>query len=68
MATLIDVTMGGATICSLDDHIPVTVDLSISFYTTAKIQEDVEIEARFDICGGGTVEVRRKENGELIAA
>ncbi|KAK4842420.1 hypothetical protein QYF36_021291 [Acer negundo] len=70
MATLIDV-IGGATICSIDDHIPVTVDLSISFYSTAKIQEEVEIEARFVRSRGKltsvVVEVRRKENGELIA-
>ncbi|KAL5860308.1 hypothetical protein ACOSQ4_001604 [Xanthoceras sorbifolium] len=46
MATLIDV-MGGAAIYSLAaDHIPVSVDLSISFYSTAKMQEEVEIEAR----------------------
>ncbi|KAK3193910.1 hypothetical protein Dsin_025220 [Dipteronia sinensis] len=70
MATLIDV-MGVATICSVDDHIHVTVDLSISFYSTAKIKEEVEIEARFVRSRGKltsvVVEVRRKENGELIA-
>ncbi|KAK2649172.1 hypothetical protein Ddye_016661 [Dipteronia dyeriana] len=69
MATLIDV-LGGATICSLDDHIPVTVDLSISFYSTAKIQEEVEIEAKVVGCRGELpfVEagIRRKGNGDLI--
>ncbi|KAL5793005.1 hypothetical protein ACOSP7_001599 [Xanthoceras sorbifolium] len=71
MATLIDV-MGGAAIYSLAaDHIPVSVDLSISFYSTAKMQEEVEIEARFVGNRGKltsvVVEVRRKENGELVA-
>ncbi|OMO54052.1 Thioesterase superfamily [Corchorus capsularis] len=70
MATLID-DVGAAAIYSLVDHVKASLDFSISFYSTAKIQEEVEIEAKVEANKGKLshvlVEVRRKQNRELIA-
>ncbi|XWS16319.1 hypothetical protein CRYUN_Cryun34aG0075000 [Craigia yunnanensis] len=70
MATLID-DVGAAAIYSVTDHIKASLDFNISFYSTAKIQEEVEIEAKVIGEKGKlsqvVVEVRRKGNGELIA-
>ncbi|KAE8680769.1 putative pentatricopeptide repeat-containing protein [Hibiscus syriacus] len=45
MATLID-DVAAAAIYSIVDHVKVSLDFSISFHSTARIQEEVEIEAR----------------------
>ncbi|XP_044491783.1 uncharacterized protein LOC123215653 [Mangifera indica] len=70
IASIID-TVGGVAIYSFSGHIKASVDFSISFYSTTKVQEEVEIEAK--VAGErGTltsvlVEVRKKDNGQLIA-
>ncbi|XP_021610501.1 uncharacterized protein LOC110613593 isoform X2 [Manihot esculenta] len=70
LATLID-DVGAAAIFSLSGHIKASLDFSISFYSTAKIHDKVEIEAKVVGEKGRlmsvVVEVRRKDNGELIA-
>ncbi|XVF86652.1 hypothetical protein PTKIN_Ptkin18bG0059600 [Pterospermum kingtungense] len=70
MATLID-DVGAAAIYSVADHVKASLDFNISFYSTAKIQEEVEIEAKVIGEKGKlsqvAVEIRRKRNGELIA-
>ncbi|XWS20261.1 hypothetical protein CRYUN_Cryun31cG0085500 [Craigia yunnanensis] len=70
IATIID-NVGGAAVYSIGDHLNVTVNFNISYYSTAKIQEEVEIEAKVIGKKGKltsvVVEVRKKDNGELIA-
>ncbi|XP_022777175.1 uncharacterized protein LOC111318578 isoform X1 [Durio zibethinus] len=70
IATIID-NVGGAAIYSIGDHLKVTVNFNISYYSTAKIQEEVEIEAKVIGNKGKltsvVVDVRKKHNGELIA-
>ncbi|CAK9174579.1 unnamed protein product [Ilex paraguariensis] len=70
IATLID-DIGAATVISSAGNIKGTVDLSISYYSTAKIQEKVEIEGKVVGQRGqvmsAAVEVKKKENGEMIA-
>ncbi|XVF24954.1 hypothetical protein REPUB_Repub13aG0172100 [Reevesia pubescens] len=70
MATLID-DVGAAAIYSVADHVKASLDFNISFHSTAKIQEEVEIEAKVigekERLSLVVVVVRRKENGELIA-
>ncbi|XP_030972474.1 uncharacterized protein LOC115992418 [Quercus lobata] len=70
MATLID-NVGAATIFSSIGLVKASVELNISYYSTAKIQEEVEIEAKVvadkEILTSVVVEVRKKDNGELIA-
>ncbi|KAK9030805.1 hypothetical protein V6N11_032216 [Hibiscus sabdariffa] len=69
MATLID-DVGAAAIYSVADHVKASLDFNISFHTTAKIHEEVEIEAKVVGEKGKlslvVVEIR-KRNGELIA-
>ncbi|KAB1218544.1 Acyl-coenzyme A thioesterase 13 [Morella rubra] len=71
MATLMD-NLGAAVICSSVSHVKSTVELSISYYSTAKIQEEVEIEAKVvgekEKATAAVVEIRRRSNGELIAS
>ncbi|KAJ0051849.1 hypothetical protein Pint_01125 [Pistacia integerrima] len=70
MATLID-DVGAAAIYSFAGHIKASVDFIISFYSSVKIMEEVEIEAKVVGERGRLtsvkVEVRRKDNGEVIA-
>ncbi|KAK1559737.1 hypothetical protein Q3G72_017845 [Acer saccharum] len=70
MATLVD-TVGAATVYSFGGRIKATADFNISFYSTAKIQEEVEIEAKVVGERGKLtsvqIEVRRRDNGEVIA-
>ncbi|KAA3479343.1 Thioesterase superfamily [Gossypium australe] len=70
MATLID-DVAATAIYSVVDHVKLSLDFSISFYSTAKIQEEVEIEAKVIGEKGSltqvVVEVTRKGNRELIA-
>ncbi|XVF86647.1 hypothetical protein PTKIN_Ptkin18bG0059200 [Pterospermum kingtungense] len=69
MATIID-NVGAAAIYSAGDSVKLTVNFNISYYSTAKIQEEVEIEAKVIGNKGKltsvVVEVRKKD-GELIA-
>ncbi|XP_022720891.1 uncharacterized protein LOC111278554 isoform X1 [Durio zibethinus] len=70
IATLIDI-VGAVASYSVAQRVITTLDVSISYYSTAKIQEHVEIDAKA-IANRGTltqviVEVKRKGNGELIA-
>ncbi|XVF24958.1 hypothetical protein REPUB_Repub13aG0172400 [Reevesia pubescens] len=70
IATMID-NVGGAAIYSIGDRLKVTLNFNISYYSTAKIQEKVEIEAKVIGNEGKltsvVVEVRKKNSGELIA-
>ncbi|OMO54049.1 Thioesterase superfamily [Corchorus capsularis] len=70
IATLID-NVGGAAIYTISDRVKVTVNFNISYYSTAKIQDEVEIEAKVLANKGkltsAVVEIRRKDNGELVA-
>ncbi|XP_019425000.1 PREDICTED: uncharacterized protein LOC109333865 isoform X2 [Lupinus angustifolius] len=49
----------------------VTIDFSISYYSTAKVQEKVEVEAKVigkkDKLSSVIVQVRKKENRKLVA-
>ncbi|KAL5864097.1 hypothetical protein ACOSQ3_001611 [Xanthoceras sorbifolium] len=70
MAKLVD-AVGAATVYSFAGRVKATADFNISFYSTAMIQEEVEIEAM--VVGdrrkltGVKVMVRRKDNGQLLA-
>ncbi|KAK7294212.1 hypothetical protein RJT34_17099 [Clitoria ternatea] len=70
IATLVDIIASLASF-SISPSFQVTLDFSISYYSTAKIQEEVEIEAKVvgkkDELTSVIVEVKKKENGELIA-
>ncbi|XP_010249657.1 PREDICTED: uncharacterized protein LOC104592146 isoform X1 [Nelumbo nucifera] len=71
IATLIDI-VGSAAIASLDGVLKVSVDFSISYFSTVRIDEEVEIEAKLlghkAKLSSTMVEVRRKDNGELVAS
>ncbi|MBA0568176.1 hypothetical protein Golob_005685, partial [Gossypium lobatum] len=45
MFTLID-DVGAAAIYSVADHVKASLDFNISFHSTARTQEEVEIEAK----------------------
>ncbi|KAI6690059.1 hypothetical protein NL676_026887 [Syzygium grande] len=72
MVTLID-DVGAATAYCAAGNVKATLDFSVSFLSPAKIQEEVEIESK--VVGAGqkgklamvVVEVRRKDDGKLIA-
>ncbi|KAE8696078.1 putative Major facilitator superfamily protein [Hibiscus syriacus] len=71
IATIID-NVGGAAIYSTGHHLKVTVNFNILYHSTAKIQEEVEIEAKVNGHRGKmtsmVVGVRSKSNnGRLIA-
>ncbi|KAI4329235.1 hypothetical protein L6164_021522 [Bauhinia variegata] len=70
IATLVD-ALGNLAVHSLLGCVSVTVDFSVSFFSTAKVQEEVELEAKVlgkkDKLTYGIVTVRKKENGELVA-
>ncbi|KAE8705133.1 proline-rich receptor-like protein kinase PERK1 [Hibiscus syriacus] len=71
IATIID-NVGGAAIYSTGHHLKVTVNFNIQYHSTAKIQEEVEIEAKVNGDRGKltsvVIEVRNKSNnGRLIA-
>ncbi|MBA0615258.1 hypothetical protein Godav_015415, partial [Gossypium davidsonii] len=67
---LIDI-IGHVTIYSFANRVTSTVDFNVSYYSTAIIQEHVEIESKVGVNRGKlmhvAVEVRRKGNGEVIA-
>ncbi|CAL1378171.1 unnamed protein product [Linum trigynum] len=70
MAMMIDV-VGAAAIFSLVGQVKVSVDFTISFISSAKSQEEIELEAKVvgekGKLASVVTEVRRRSNGELIA-
>ncbi|KAJ4809787.1 Thioesterase family protein [Rhynchospora pubera] len=70
IALLIDM-VSAAAIMSCEDTIKVSVDLNISFFSSAKIAEEMEIEALVlqnkGKLTGAVVEVRKKADRNLVA-
>ncbi|KAE8663988.1 putative Major facilitator superfamily protein [Hibiscus syriacus] len=70
LASLLDV-LGGVTIFSFVNRVISSVDFNVSYYSTAKIEEHVELESKVTANKGKlihvVVEVKRKGNGEVIA-
>ncbi|KAJ0051847.1 hypothetical protein Pint_01123 [Pistacia integerrima] len=70
IASIID-NVGAVAIYSFSGHIKASVDFTISFFSTTKVQEEVEIEAKVAGERGQltsvVVEVRKKDSGQLIA-
>ncbi|XP_017610452.1 uncharacterized protein LOC108456369 [Gossypium arboreum] len=70
LATMLDL-IGPVTTFSFANRVISTVDFNVSYYSTAKIQEHVEVESKVIANRGNlihvVVEVRRKGNGEVIA-
>ncbi|KAF8388955.1 hypothetical protein HHK36_025639 [Tetracentron sinense] len=70
IATLID-AIGAAAIVSSVGLIKASVNFDISYYSTAKIHEEVEIKTKVlghkEKLTSVMVEIRRKENGEMVA-
>ncbi|KAI3862340.1 hypothetical protein MKW92_013900 [Papaver armeniacum] len=70
IATLIDI-IGASAIVTVVGNINVSVDFNISYFSTAKIDEEVEIEAKVlghkGNLSSNMVVIKNKENGELIA-
>ncbi|TKY64472.1 Acyl-coenzyme A thioesterase 13 [Spatholobus suberectus] len=70
IATLVDIIANCASYTFTSCH-QVTLDFSISYYSTANVQEEVEIEAKVigkkDELTSVIVEVKKKQNGELVA-
>ncbi|OIW17145.1 hypothetical protein TanjilG_21122 [Lupinus angustifolius] len=70
IATLVDI-IGSTVSYTFTSYHQVTVDFSISYYSTAKVQEEVEVEAKVigkkEKLSAAIVEIRKKENGELVA-
>ncbi|KAK7349192.1 hypothetical protein VNO77_06361 [Canavalia gladiata] len=70
IATLVDI-IASCVSYSFTSCSQVTLDFSISYYSKAKVQEEVEIEAKVigkkDELTSVIVEVRKKESGELVA-
>ncbi|WCJ40806.1 Thioesterase superfamily protein [Euphorbia peplus] len=71
LATLID-NVGASAICSLVGKIKVSLDFSISYYSSAKIHEEVEIEAKVIGEKGKLmsvlIEVRKKKKTRQLIA
>ncbi|KAK8664272.1 hypothetical protein V6N13_084070 [Hibiscus sabdariffa] len=71
IATLIDV-VGGAAIYSTGHHLKVTVNFNIQYHSTAKIQEEVEIDAKANGHRGKLtsvmIKVRSKSNNQRLIA
>ncbi|KAF1870165.1 hypothetical protein Lal_00017746 [Lupinus albus] len=70
IATVVD-TVGSNVSYSFTSAPPATVDFSISYYSTVKVQEEVEVEAKVigkkEKLSAVIVQVRKKENRELVA-
>ncbi|CAA0382609.1 putative acyl-CoA hydrolase [Arabidopsis thaliana] len=64
-------SIGASAVYSAGGGLHISVDLNSSFYSTAKIHETVEIEARVNGSNGGlksaVIEIRRETSGEIIA-
>ncbi|CAL0332389.1 unnamed protein product [Lupinus luteus] len=70
IATMIDI-IGSLAVHSVSPMFNVSVDFSMSFYSTAKFQEEVEIKAKVigkkEKLTSVVVDIRKKNNGEIIA-
>ncbi|ESQ48320.1 hypothetical protein EUTSA_v10021690mg [Eutrema salsugineum] len=70
ITTVMD-AIGASAVYSAGDGLHSSVDLNSSFYSTAKIHEKVEVEARVKGINGGlksaVIEIRRETDGEIIA-
>ncbi|KAJ1388766.1 Thioesterase domain [Sesbania bispinosa] len=70
IATLVDI-IGSFASFSFTSYLSVTLDFSISYYSTAKVQEEVEVEGKVigkkNELTSVIVEVRKKKNQELVA-
>lgn len=70
IATIID-CVGGSAVSSVAGIPQVSLDFTISYYSTAKIGEEIEIEAKVAGTMGRLstvmVEVRKKHNQQLVA-
>ncbi|XP_019448153.1 PREDICTED: uncharacterized protein LOC109351217 isoform X1 [Lupinus angustifolius] len=70
IATMIDI-IGSLAVHSVSPMFNVSVDFSMSFYSTAKFQEEVEIEAKVvgkkEKLTSVVVDIRKKNDGEIIA-
>ncbi|RZC90543.1 hypothetical protein C5167_029677 [Papaver somniferum] len=70
IATLID-TIGACAAHTTHGNINVSVDFNISYFSTAKVQDEVEIEAKVMGNKGNLSSVmmviKKKENGDLVA-
>lgn len=70
IAVLID-DVAAATICSVLGLIKVSVSFNISYFSTAKIQEEVEIEGEVvghkNVLTLVMVRIRKKDSGEMVA-
>ncbi|KAI4329234.1 hypothetical protein L6164_021521 [Bauhinia variegata] len=70
IAALID-TVGSMPVHSFTSRDSVSIDFSISYYSTVKVQEEVEVEAKVvgdkENLTSVIVEIRKKKNIELIA-
>ncbi|XP_044491780.1 uncharacterized protein LOC123215651 [Mangifera indica] len=71
IAALID-CLGGITIYSFTGNLKASLDLSISFYSTVKQQEEVEVLAKVvgkkGKLASAEVKIRRKDNRQLVAS
>ncbi|KAE9585876.1 putative acyl-CoA hydrolase [Lupinus albus] len=70
IATMIDI-IGSLAVHSVTPMFNVSVDFNMSFYSTAKFQEEVEIEAKVvgkkEKLTSVVVDIRKKNNGQIIA-
>ncbi|CAN8269249.1 unnamed protein product [Cochlearia groenlandica] len=70
ITTVMD-AIGAAAVYSAGDGLHSSVDLNASFYSTVKIHEKVEVEARVNGANGGlksaVIDIRRESDGEIIA-
>ncbi|KAH7682475.1 Acyl-CoA hydrolase protein [Dioscorea alata] len=70
IATVID-DVGAAAILTTEGHIKVSVDFEISYFSPAKVNEEVEIDAKVVGHKGQLsvvlVEIRKQISGELVA-
>ncbi|XP_031279899.1 uncharacterized protein LOC116138322 isoform X2 [Pistacia vera] len=66
MATLID-DVGAAAIYSFAGHIKASVDFIISFYSSEEVEIEAKVVGERGRLTSVKVEVRRKDNGEVIA-
>ncbi|KAI3939698.1 hypothetical protein MKX01_029860 [Papaver californicum] len=70
IATLIDL-VGACAVYTSFGNLNVTVDFNVSYFSTAKIQEEVEIEAKVLGHEGNLssvmVMIKKEENGDLVA-
>ncbi|MCL7026849.1 hypothetical protein MKW94_004744 [Papaver nudicaule] len=70
IASLIDL-VGASAVYTANGSINVSVDFNISYFSTVKVQDEVEIEARVlgqkGNLSSSTVVIKNKGNGDLVA-